>query len=157
MRRILHQVTREAIIVLVVVLAVSLIFNRVRNGGIPLIADAETFRVRTDAEFAKVEDAHRLFEEGRAVFVDAREPAVFSMGHVEGAINAPPSSQGVGDLVWLASADTYVICYASEQNQREAGIVADRLTEMGSEKVYILLGGFEVWEKRGLPTQKGGG
>ena len=64
MRRILHQVTREAIIVLVVVLAVSLIFNRVRNGGIPLIADAETFRVRTDAEFAKVEDAHRLFEEG---------------------------------------------------------------------------------------------
>lgn len=157
MKPILRQVTKEAIIVLIAVVAVSLIFNFARKGGIPLIADAEAFRVRTEAEFAKVEDAHRLFEEGRAIFVDAREPAIFSMGHVEGAINASASSREVESLVWLASADAYVICYASEQNQRQAGIVADRLIEMGGEKVYILLGGFEVWEGRGLPTEKGGG
>ena len=147
-----NRITREALVVIVGALVVSFVFNFVRESGIPLMADAEAFRVQTNAEFAHIEDALRLFKEGRAIFIDARAPEIYSSGHIEGAINAPPGGPQVEGLAWLADADTYVICYASEQNQRQAGVVADRLIEMGCERVYILMGGFEAWETQGLPV-----
>jgi hypothetical protein len=71
-KRTLCIAVKEGIIVAVASVVVALVFNFVRNDGIPLIADAEAFRIQTNAEFLKAEDARRLFEEGSAIFVDAR-------------------------------------------------------------------------------------
>ena len=153
-----NRIVREALIVIVGVLAISFIFNFARRaldrGGIPLIADAEAFRVQTNAEFAKIEEAYGLFEEGRAIFVDARAPEVFALGHVEGAINAPPGGDDLAGLSWLADADTYVICYAAQKSQRQAGVVADKLLEMGCEKVFVMMDGFDAWTSRGYPVEQ---
>lgn len=158
MKAIIHCIKKEAIIILVVTLAISFIFNFARKGGIPLFAGSEAFRVKTSAEFISIKDAHALFEEGRAIFVDASEPAVFAAGHIEGAINAPASGEDVEDLAWLAGAGTDVICYSSKQPQRQAGVVADRLIGIGlaGEGVFVLEGAFEAWDRRGLPTRTGG-
>lgn len=152
-----NRIAKEALIIIVGVLAISFIYNFARREGIPLIADAEAFRVQTNAEFASIEDAHRLFEEGRAVFVDARAPEVFAPGHIEGAINAPPGGEELAGLTWLADADTYVICYAAEKSQRQAGVAADKLLEMGCEKVFVMMDGIEAWIRAGYPVERAAG
>ncbi len=156
MRLAQNRIVRESLIIIVGVLAVSFIFNFTREGGIPLIADAEAFRVQTDAEFAKVEDAYRLFEEGRAIFIDARAPEVYALGHIEGAINAPPGGPELAGLTWLADAGTYVIAYAGARSQRQAGVAADKLLEMGCDEVYVLMDGFEAWLEQGHPVNMPG-
>jgi rhodanese-related sulfurtransferase len=152
-----NRIVRESLIVVVGVLAISFIFNFSRKEGIPLVADAEAFRVQTNAEFASIEDAHRLFEEGRAIFIDARAPEVFALGHIEGAINAPPGGEELAGLTWLADAGTYVICYAAEESQRQAGVAADKLLEMGCEKVFVMMDGLDAWTQKGFPVDKAAG
>ncbi len=154
MSRILGSAVKQAVVISIVVVVVGLGFNMLRRNGIPLIADAETFRVQTDAEFMKVDNARRLFEEGSAIFVDARDPQVFSIERIEGAINIPPSGSAGEGFDWLTDVDSNLICYASEKSQRQAGTVADRLIEMGSEKVFVLYGGIEAWQALGLPTER---
>lgn len=152
MRLARNPIVRESLIVLAGVLAISFIFNFSREDGIPLIAGAEDFRVQTKAEFASIEDAYRLFEDGRAIFIDAGAPEVYALGHIEGAIDAPPGSPELAGLTWLAEADTYVICYTAAKSQRQAGVVADKLMEMGCKSVFVLLGGFEAWDEQGFPV-----
>ena len=110
--------------------------------------------MQTNAEFAKIEDAYQLFADGRAIFIDARAAEVYALGHIEGAINAPPGGPELAGLAWLADADTYVICYAAEKSQRQAGVAADKLLELGCEKVFVLMGGFESWGKQGFPVDR---
>jgi rhodanese-related sulfurtransferase len=147
---------REAVIILVVVVLVSLVFNSLRKNGIPLVAEEEAFRIRTRAEFIAVEDARRLFDQGRAIFIDAREPEMYGVLHVEGALNLPASAQHDQDVAWLRAADSYVICYGSEQSPRPAGVIADYLLDIGVRRVRVLLGGLGAWEKSGFPTESGG-
>jgi rhodanese-related sulfurtransferase len=154
-RRKILTALREAVIIAVVVVAVGLSFNALRGSGIPVIAVAGTFRIQTEAEFLKVEDARRLFEQGQVVFVDARDRSLFLGGHIEGAVNVPPDQTGVEDLAWLSDVDSDIVCYASEESQRQAGVVADKLIEMGAPRVFVLYGGFEAWKGAGLPTGTG--
>jgi rhodanese-related sulfurtransferase len=150
--RIVVDAVKQAIIISVIVVVVGLVFNALRPEGIPLIADAGTFRIQTDAEFMKVDDAIRLFEDGDVVFVDARDARVFSQGHVEGALNIPPTQSGVDELSWFSDVESSIVCYASEESQRQAGVVADKIIEMGARQVFILYGGFEAWKEAGQPV-----
>jgi len=125
--------------------------NAVRDDGIPLVASPEDFSVSTKAELMRIQDAKKLFDEGAAVFVDARSAEVFSSKHIEGAINIEPAGN-LDDFSWLTKADAYIIAYASRETQRQAGVVADRLIDIGCSKVYVLRGGLEAWLEAGLPT-----
>ena len=155
MRKVFESALKEAGVLLVVCLAVALIYNFVREAGIPIVAEAEAFRIRTDAEFLKGEDAADLFEQGTAFFVDVREPRFFEIGRVEGALNLPSSEIDVDveAMTWLVASDLTIIVYASRANQRQAGVVADKLIEMGCQKVFVLHDGIEGWKELGLPTE----
>jgi len=153
-KRVMVTAVKQAVIISIVVVAVGLGFNALRENGIPLIADAETFRVQTEAEFMKVDNAWRLFEQGSAVFVDARDPRVFSVERIEGAVSIPPVGPELENAGWLAGSGSIIICYASEESQGQAGIVADKLIDMGAGEVFVLYGGLEAWKTAGLPTER---
>jgi rhodanese-related sulfurtransferase len=154
MRRVLASAVKQAVIISIAVVAVGLGFNALRKDGIPLIAGAETFRVQTEAEFMKVENAYRLFDDGDAIFVDARAPLVFSAERIEGALNVPPAGPELEAAGWLSGTESTVICYASEKSQRQAGVVADKLIDMGAGRVFVLYGGLEAWKAAGYPTDR---
>lgn len=156
MKRILVRAAREGIVIVIAAVVVSLVVNYARKDGIPLVAEADAFRVRTDAEFMKVEDAYRLFEDGAAIFIDARASELFSLGHIEGAMNVSPVGGAVEEVAWLAGAGSHIICYASEVSQRQAGVLADQLLQIGCDQVFVLYGGLEAWIKMGLPTDETG-
>ena len=151
MKRHLANTIREALIVTIIAAVVGIGVNAVRDDGIPLVASPEDFSVSTKAELMRIQDARKLFDEGAAVFVDARSAEVFSSKHIEGAINIEPAGN-LDDFSWLAKTDAYIITYASRETQRQAGIVADRLIDIGCSKVYVLRGGLEAWLEAGLPT-----
>jgi rhodanese-related sulfurtransferase len=152
---VLPRAVKESIIILVAVLAVSLIVNFTRDEGIPLIADAEAFRVQTDADFMIAEDARVYFDEGTAIFLDARENRFFVKEHIEGAMNLPSTEANVDSLAYMVPADPALICYSSSATERQAGVIADRLLEIGFTRVYVLHGGLESWKALDLPTAKG--
>lgn len=152
MNKTIQGAVKEAVILILITVLVSLVINHVREEGIPLVADAEAFRVKTDAEFMRLEDALALFEDGGAIFLDARDPEIFALGHIEGSINVAASGSDIEDIARMVGTDNQIICYASRQNQRQAGVVADKLIQMGFTNVVILYGGFEDWKQRGLPT-----
>jgi rhodanese-related sulfurtransferase len=152
-RAILKGATREALVLLVFGIAVGLVVNSVRKDGLSLIAEADAFRVRTNAEFIGTQDAWDLYEQGNAFLVDARDPAAFAREHIEGALNASPTRGGADSLAWMASADPYLIAYADEGSQRQAGVLADILLEAGFRRVWVLLDGIEGWRKAGLPVE----
>ena len=154
MRHVLASAVKQAVIISIAVVVVGLGFNMLRQDGIPLIADAETFRVQTEAEFISVENARQLFEEGNAILVDARDARFFSMERIEGALSIPPTGPELEASGWLSDTESAVICYASEESQRQAGVVADKLIEMGTGKVFVLFGGLGAWKAAGFPTER---
>jgi len=151
----LSRAVKEAVVITIVAIVVAFIVNHTRDGGIPLIADAEEFRIQTDAEFMVAADARGRFDAGTALFVDAREVDLFEAGHIEGAMNLPSTSGDVHTLAYLVPADPALICYSAAATERQAGVVANKLLEIGFKKVYVLHGGLESWEEEGLPTAKG--
>lgn len=153
MRAVLASAAREAAVLAVVGAVVGLVVNAVRDDGVPVIAAADAFRVRTNAEFISVENAWSLYEQGNAFFVDPRDPSAFAAERIEGALNASATLSGADSLAWMASADPYVIVYASEGSQRQAGVLADKLLEAGFEKVSVLLDGLEGWKRAGHPVE----
>lgn len=155
MTDVLTRAVKESIVILIAVLAISLIVNFTREGGIPLIADAEAFRVQTDAEFMVAEDARVHFDGGTAIFVDARENRFFTGEHIEGAVNLPSTEANIDSLAYMVPADPVLICYSSEATERQAGVIADKLLEIGFKRVYVLHGGLESWKALALPTAKG--
>jgi rhodanese-related sulfurtransferase len=72
-------------------------------------------------------------------------------------LNLPSSEVDVEAMTWLAASDPTVIVYASTAHQRQAGVVADKLIEMGCKKVLVLHGGIEGWKELGLPTESQAG
>ena len=153
MRRVLRGAEREAVILLVFGIAVGLLVNSVRKDGISFVAQADAFRVRTNAEFIGTQDAWALYEQGNAFLIDARDGASFAGEHIEGALSASPTQGGADSLAWMASADPYMVAYADQGSQRQAGVLADKLLEAGFRKVWVLLDGIEGWKKAGLPVE----
>jgi rhodanese-related sulfurtransferase len=152
-RNILVRAAKEAVVVLVVSSVVGVAVNYVRKDGIAFVAGAETFRCKTKAEFIAPEDAAKLYGEGKAFFIDARDAGLFERERIEGAINASPSESAVDSLFWMAAADPNVIAYASRESQRQACTLADLLLGAGFRKVFVLVGGLDVWKAKGFPVE----
>jgi len=151
----MSRAVKEAIVITIVVVVIAFIVNYTRDEGISLIADGDAFRIQTNAEFMVAEDARGHFDAGTAMFLDAREVDLFEAGHIEGAMNLPSTSGEVNSLAYLVPANPDLICYSAAATERQAGVVADKLLEIGFKKVYVLHGGLEAWEEEGLPTAKG--
>lgn len=153
MTRILRSAAGEALVLLILGVVVALAVNYGRSEGLPLVAESDAFRVRTKAEFVSTVDAWKLYEEGNAFFIDAREPGAFASERIEGALNASPTQAGVDSLAWIAPADPYVITYAATTSRRQAGVLADKLIDAGFKRVYVLLDGIEGWKRAGHPIE----
>jgi rhodanese-related sulfurtransferase len=143
----------EALVLVILGVVVALAVNYVRSEGLPLVAESDAFRIRTKAEFMSTADAWKLYEEGNAFFIDAREPGAFASQRIEGALNASPTQAGVDSLAWIAPADPYVITYAASASRRQAGVLADKLIDAGFKRVYVLLDGIEGWKRAGHPIE----
>jgi thiosulfate sulfurtransferase len=90
-----------------------------------------------------VEEAGRMLQEGRALFLDVRDPASYEAAHVPGALYL--SDGNISEFVDKTdkSRPLVVYCYHGYTSQGAAAYLLDQ----GFREVYSVIGGFERWRQ----------
>ena len=96
------------------------------------------------------ETAKEYADTGTAIFIDAREPAEYKAGHIQGSINIPAYQFGeyfekVGQA--LPKEDVPIIVYCQGDPCDQSHIVLEHLSTMGYQNLHIYLGGWNEWKQ----------
>ena len=100
------------------------------------------------------DDAMKLVQQGRAVYVDVRSKESFDKSHIKGAINLPGSQivSRVNELPAGKLAITYCACV----EEHSAAVAVVKLNQAGFRNVAALVGGYDEWIAKKLPVEKTG-
>lgn len=145
-------------LILILAVLAAFLVNSLRRDPLPLIGDwSKTSHLitisgeRLDISF---KEASRLFRENTAVFMDARSETEYAKGHIRGALNL--SWEEVDDHFLTATAaltpDTPIITYCEGETCRTSYNLAVFLKDMGFANVKVLVDGWSLWKKAGLPV-----
>jgi len=98
--------------------------------------------------------AYALFQQGQALFIDARPAEEYAELHVAKALNITPEmldSVGAEKLAGLAS-DRELVVYCGQVSCDLALQVAEKLQARGFSRVMAFMGGFRAWDEAGYPA-----
>lgn len=152
----------QASLVFLVAVVLALGVNRFRTDGIPLVVDwspeARLKAATGDGMVIPLNEAVAFYDAREAVFVDARPPDIYAEGHIPGALNVP--WQQVNDYLdkffeKVTDTKTIVIAYCDGEACSLSEDLALMLSDMGYEKVKVLINGWTVWTQNGYPTEQG--
>ena len=101
--------------------------------------------------------AYALFQQGQALFVDARPADEFNELHVPKSLNIPPDlvAAGVAEKVADLARDREIVVYCGQANCDLALKVAEKLQTLGFTRVTAYVGGFRAWDEAGYPADTG--
>jgi rhodanese-related sulfurtransferase len=122
----------------------------------PITPPAST-RPEADIHYQSIgiEEAERLFKQGKALFADARPSEAFAQGHIAGAVHLDPQEMDVWSEHVMAEypQQQTIITYCQGTRCDLSRQLAEKLTWLGFEHVYYLIDGWGQWKKRGLPAE----
>ena len=98
--------------------------------------------------------AYQIWQEKRALFVDARKAEEYQELHVQGAVNVPPETWPElpsSELMKMAKTQELVI-YCSQESCDDALKLAKKLRAAGFTRVMAFTGGFRAWDEAGYPA-----
>lgn len=107
--------------------------------------------------FIDLVSSKKLFDDRLAIFVDARNPQEYEIGHVSGAINLPARGLLRGDIEpdkVLPDRETVLITYCDGGECEFALDVAEGLSKRGYSNVFVLGEGYPGWDAAGYPIDK---
>ncbi len=157
--------------IMVVATLIGVVVNAVRPNGIALIqsgAPVSTAQHGNKADSAAADTTHalaegaislaemkRLFDEGTAIILDARDAAEYEQGHIPGAINIPydriPEYFDV--LQSQVPMDAHVVCYCRSVTCDFSDQLATELKIIGYQNVSVFSGGWDAWTTAGYPIE----
>lgn len=163
MTKVFKTAILEATVILAIAVTVALLTNTFRRDGLKIFGTdcIKQFRVCKGAikaaEVIDTEKALALFYNRAAIFIDARSPILYSMGHIPGAFNIPSDGnvKEYEDLISGFSRDSFIVVYDDGVEGSSAGEVASMLKEKGFPNVLSFPNGFSEWRLRGLPVDFG--
>jgi rhodanese-related sulfurtransferase len=99
-----------------------------------------------------------LLERGDAVLVDARLPADFERGHIQGAINVPVtlSLSQIREHMVAIPRERYLVLYCQSETCTFAKTVASRLAAEGYRRQSLFDGGWNEWVEAAQVTSSAG-
>jgi rhodanese-related sulfurtransferase len=98
--------------------------------------------------------AYDIFQEKKALFVDARTPEEFGEIHIPGAVNLPLErlkENGARALPDIPR-DRKMVVYCGMLSCHAAAKVAEKLVSLGFTQVSVFMGGFRAWDEAGYPA-----
>jgi rhodanese-related sulfurtransferase len=149
------------------ILGVALLFgvaqqwNLVRQSWRGELTDllAQARKQRRQEQFQGVktvnlEQAYALFQQGRALFIDARPVDEYAELHVPKALNITPDMLAAGGAEPVAglAKDREIVVYCGQVSCDLALKVAEKLQARGFTQVMVYLGGFRAWDEAGYPA-----
>jgi len=101
--------------------------------------------------------AYGLFQQGQALFIDARPADEFNELHVPKSLNIPPDrvETGVAEKVAGLAKDQEIVVYCGQVSCDLALKVAEKLQALGFTRVTAYIGGFRAWDEGGYPADTG--
>lgn len=154
-KRFLWKGVREAALILLMAAGLAYGIDLFREGTPAAISHAP--QKAEGSRSITIEEALRRFEEGSAVFVDARPAIDFQAGRIKGAISLPDQDFDayIGPFLAKTPEETLLITYCEGKSCPLSRRLAEKLMMAGYEKVFHLEDGWGQWKKRGLPLEKG--
>ncbi len=142
---------RDMLLVLLMGLGLGLFFNLANPTGIRIIPLSWS---ETPAPSISLLPAKSRIDKGQAVLVDARPAEFYRQKHIPGAVNIPPALFDFLYMMHFADADPAqeIIVYGRNISRHYDTAVAAELSKRGHERVFILEGGLDIWEKNAYPT-----
>lgn len=101
--------------------------------------------------------AYARFQQGQALFIDARPADEFAELHVPKALNITPdmAEAGVAGKVAGLARDREIVVYCGQVSCDLALKVAEKLQSLGFIRVTAFVGGFRAWDEAGYPADTG--
>ncbi len=90
-----------------------------------------------------VDEARKMLESGKAIFVDVRDPGSYQSAHVPGAV--PLNDSNIQDFVAKTDRSKPIVCYCYHGHTSQGA--AAYLKDQGFQDVYSVMGGFEMWRQ----------
>jgi rhodanese-related sulfurtransferase len=135
--------------------------NQVRSDRLPLVGDwSQEARLKTPSGQGMIitlEEAEALFLSGQAIFLDARSSTEYEQGHIESALCLPWQEFNVffDHVMHNLFPGATLITYCDGETCDLSKHLAEELYNMGYENVRVLVNGWSVWQKAGLPVGRG--
>jgi rhodanese-related sulfurtransferase len=98
--------------------------------------------------------AYAMFQQGRALFIDARPADEYAELHVPKALNLTLSllkADGAKKLAGIAK-DREIVVYCSQASCDLSLEVAEKLQALGFTRVQAFMEGFRAWDEAGYPA-----
>ena len=99
------------------------------------------------------DDAFKLYQQNKAVFIDVRSGEQFALGHIKGAINIPGSQ--IITRFREVPRNKVIITYCACTAEQSSGRAVQQLASHGVKNSYALKGGWNDWKTGGLPMAAG--
>jgi rhodanese-related sulfurtransferase len=144
----------QAICIVLLASATGLVLNAVRPEATRLAYVTPPKPELKEEEIISLDEAQQLWG-ADGVFLDARPRADYERGHIPNAFHVPPEdfAQAYAQVAPMLGPDTPIICYCDGEECDLSHKLADQLRRQGHENVRILVNGWTVWNRAGLPTQ----
>ena len=154
----MENLLKEIGIILIVVTPLALVTNSLRPSGIKLIDTGTPIMQPVEANdpirAITLDRAIEKYERGEALFVDSRSHEEYLTGHVKGAMNLPDLhfDELIDDFLSRTDTDTEIITYCDGENCSLGHDVAEKLYQLGFERVSYLVNGWTKWQKSASPV-----
>jgi len=158
----MKSILKETIIIIMVVIPIALLTNSLRPQGIPLFNIKAPVLNRVEARDSirsiPLERAMERYRKGRTLFVDTRPPEEYLTGHIRGALNLPDYlfDEYIDDFLSRTEPDMEIVTYCDGEDCPLGFNVAEKLYQLGFERVFYLTNGWGRWQDNSLPSAAGG-
>ena len=163
----MNDLVRETISILGLAILVAFTVNAVSPNGIAIFGDWDPSRgvitarpkgdvVDHELEIEDIRRAKEIYDQGDALFVDARPYASYEQGHIKGAVGLPVSQffEVIDDFRDQYPLTRWIVTYCSGRECHESHELAQYLLEEGYERVNVFIDGYAGWEEMAFPVEQ---
>jgi rhodanese-related sulfurtransferase len=121
--------------------------------GPPQIVKDMVAKAKSAIKVVKAEDVKAAIDKKeKAIFLDVRDPAEYSAGHLPGAINVSRGTLewGIWSKVTDQNAKIYVYCKTAGRS----ALATKTLNDLGYKNAVLMDAQFEDWIKAGYPVER---
>ena len=142
---------KEISLVILLSVVTAVLFNSISAKSVDYIFKHPVIKNKS---IISLYEAKKIFDEKRALFIDARPEAQYKRDHIPSAINIPYNSNKKEELTSEISKDKNIIVYCFSKRCNQARRLSDALIKIGFKQVALFEEGIIAWQKAKYPVEK---
>ncbi|MGI6455213.1 MAG: rhodanese-like domain-containing protein [bacterium] len=151
----LKKIVFQTIVLLILGSGIGLALNALSSEPLPLIRPSAP-PVEEEYTVLSTEDVNQMLNAGEAIFIDARDPNEYAVGHIPGALNLPANSFAetyaeIGDAL---PRDFPLVIYCQGGACDQSHEVLEQLEQLDFQMLFLYQEGWNAWSEAGLPVEQ---